>query len=264
MNRSRPFTLWCMAIAMFLLLAMPLVAFDSRAATDGGPQESMLIDIRLDGPNVLGADLPSDFTIRISYAYPERIQNYSYAAKIVGTDLAGATLTPNNGTGSSGSFSLKITGTSTAGKMKIEINATAFETDATWYRIKEFEIDVVRPIYIDAALINYGNTSATNVSVQMIIDDALIETKYYNLSAQGSTLVNFTWVFSTIPQGKHTIKLVIDAESKIVEFSKGDNVISIDIYYSDSGNLLRGILSLMVMFVGVILFLTIIQKGKKK
>jgi hypothetical protein len=263
MNRIRPFAL-SMAIIIFLILAMPMAAFDSHAATESGPQESMLIDIRLDGPNVIGSDLQSDFTVRISYAYPERIQSFSYAAKIIGTNLIGASVTPDNETGSSGFFSLKITGASATGKMKVQINATAFETDATWYRIKEFEIDVVRPVYIDAAIINSGNTSANNVSVQMIIDGALMETKYYNLSAKGSTLVNFTWVFSTIPQGKHTIKLVIDSESKIVEFSKGDNVLSMDVYYSDSGNLLRGILSIMIMFVGVILFLTILQKGKKK
>jgi len=263
MNRDRPFAL-PLAIITFLVLAMPLIAFDSHAATDGAPQESMLIDVRLDGPNVIGANLQSDFTVRISYAYPERIQSFSYAAKIVGTNLAGASITPDNGTGPVGSFSLEITGASAAGKMIVQINATAFETDATWYRIKEFEIDVVRPVYIDAALINSGNTSANNVSVQMIIDGTLMETKYYDLPAQGSTSVNFTWVFSTIQQGKHTIKLVIDHESKIVEFSQGDNVISMDVYYSDSGNLLRGILSLMIIFVGVILFLTIIQKGKKK
>ena len=263
MNRIRPFIL-PFAIIVFLLLAMPLTTFDSHAASDSGPQESMLIDIRLDGPNLLGANLPSDFTIRISYAYPERIQSYSYTAKIVGTNIAGATLTPDNSTGSSGSFPLKITGTSVAGKMTVQINATTVEADATWYRIKEFEIDVMRPVYIDAALVNYGNTPVNNVSVQMIIDGVLMETKYYNLSAQGDTLVNFTWVFSTITQGKHTIKLVIDDESKIVEFSRGDNVISMDVYYTDSGNILRGILSIMIIFVGVILFLTIIQKGKKK
>ena len=263
MNRSRPFIL-SMTVLMFLLLVMPLAAFDSHAATDGGPQESMLIDIRLDGPNVIGAGQQSDFTVRISYAYPERIQNFSFSAKIIGTNLVGAKVTPDNGTDSSGSFSLKITGASAVGKMKVEINATAFEADSTWYRIKEFEIDVVRPIYIDAVLVNSGNITANNVSVQMIIDGVLMETKYYNLSAQGIASVNFTWVFSTIPQGKHIIKLIIDDESKIVEFSKGDNVISMDVYYSDSGNLLRGILSLMIIFVGVILFLTIIQKGKKK
>jgi len=242
---------------------MPLVAFDSHAA-DGSPKESMLIDIRLDGPNVIGSDQQSDFIVRISYAYPERIQSFGYSAKIVGTNLAGAKVTPDNGTDSSGSFSLRITGASAAGKMKVEINATAFETDAAWYRIKEFEIDVVKPIYIGAALVNSGNTPVNNVSIQMIIDGALMETKYYNLSAQGSASVNFTWVFSTITQGKHTIKLVIDDESKIVEFSRGDNVISMDVYYTDSGNILRGILSIMIIFVGVILFLTIIQKGKKK
>jgi CARDB len=263
MNRSRPFAL-SMTMIMFLVLAMPLTVSDSHAATDSGPQESMLIDIRLDGPNVIGSNLQNEFTVRISYAYPERIQSFGFAAKIVGANLEGARVTPNNGTGSSGSFTLTITGASTVGKMKVEVNATAFETDATWYRIKEFEIDVVRPVYIDAALVNSGNTSANNVSVQMFIDNDLVETKYYNLSAQGSTPVNFSWVFSTVPQGKHTIKLVIDHEAKIVEFSQGDNVISMDVYYSDSGNLLRGMLSLMIIFVGVILFLTILQKGKKK
>ena len=263
MSKRRLFSL-SMAIIMLLLLAMPMVAFDSHAATDSGPQESMLIDVRLDGPNVVGTNLQSAFTVRISYAYPERIQSYSYTAKIVGSNLAGATVTPNNATGSTGSFSLRVTGASVAGKMTVEINATAFEADATWYRIKDFDVDVVRPVYIDADIINYGNISVNNVSVQMIIDDVLMETKYYNVSARGDALVNFSWVFSTIPQGKHTVKLVIDEESKIIEFSKGDNVLSFDIYYSDSGNLLRGILSIMIIFVGVILFLTIIQKGKKK
>jgi hypothetical protein len=263
MSRSRPFIL-SVAVLILLLLAMPLAAIDSHAATNGGPQESMLLDIRLDGPSVIGAGELSDYTVRISYAYPERIQSFSYAAKIVGTNLFGAIVTPDNATDASGSFSLMITGASAVGKMKVEINATASEADSTWYRIKDFEIDVVRPVYIGATLVNSGNISANNVSVQMVIDGVLMETKHYNMSALEVITVNFTWVFSAIPQGKHTIKLIIDDESKIVEFSKGNNVFSIDVYYSDSGNLLRGTLSLMILFVGVILFLTIIQKGKKK
>lgn len=263
MNGRRPLTLF-VAMVMVLLLALPLATFGSHAAASSGPQESMLIDIRLDGPSVLGTGLQDDFTVRLSYVYPERIQSFSYSARIIGTNTAGASVAPNNGTGTSGSFSLTITGASTAGKMRVEINASAFETDATWYRVKEFDIDVVRPVYLNAILINTGNTSARNVSVQMYIDNALMETKHYDLSPLGTVAVNFSWVFSTIQQTKHTIKLVIDDESKIVEFSRGDNVITMDVYYSDSGNILRGILALMIMFVGVILFLTIIQKGKKK
>lgn len=263
MKIARLFNL-SLTIMLMMVLAMPLVALNSHAATNTGPQESMLLDIRLDGPTVLGSGIPDDFTMRVSYTYPERIQSYGYSAKIIGTNLVGASVTPNNGTGSSGTFTLRITGSTVAGKITVQINATATETDATWYRIKEFVIDVVTPVYIDAALVNTGNTSANNVSVQMFIDNVLKETKHYNLSAQGSAAVNFTWVFSTIPQGKHTIKLVIDAESKVVEFSRGDNVMTLDVYYSDSGNILRGILSIMIIFVGVILFLTIIQKGKKK
>jgi hypothetical protein len=249
---------------MLMLLAMPLAASHSHAASDDGPQESMLIGVRLDGPNVIGSYLQADFTVRVSYVYPERIQSFGYSAKIIGTNLGSAKVTPDNASGSSGVFPLEIIGIPTAGKMKIQINATASEADATWYRVMEFEIDVVKPTYIDAAIVNSGNISVNNVSVRMVVDGDLMETKYYNMSPYGITNVNFTWVFSTIPQGKHTIALIIDDESKIVEFSQGHSMLTMDVYYSESGNPLRGILSIMIMFVGVILFLTIIQKGKKK
>jgi len=250
-------------MAMVLIVAMPIAAIDAGAA-ESGPQESMLIDIRLDGPSVVGTGTPADYTVRVSYVYPERIQEYSYKAKIVGTGTSGAMIAPDNGTDPDGLFSLEITGTSSIGKMTVEINATAVEGGITWYRVKEFEINVVRPVFVDAVLLNIGHSAAHNVSVNMIIDGSLRETKYYNISANGSASVNFTWVFSTIPQGKHTVTLIIDSQFELVEFSRGDNVITIDVYYSDSGNPVRGIFAIMILFVGVILFLTILMKGGKK
>jgi len=251
------------AAVMVLLVAMPLSAIEA-GAVESGPQESMLIDIRLDGPNVVGTGTPADYTVRVSYVYPERIQEYSYKAKIIGTNTLGASVSPDNGTDLEGLFSMVITGASSTGKMMVEINATATEGNITWFRVKEFEISVVRPVFVDAVLLNIGYSDASNVSVDMIIDGSLRETKYYNISANSSISVNFTWVFSTIPQGKHTVTLVIDSQSEFVEFSKGDNVITIDVYFSDSGNPLRGILVIMIIFVGVILSLTILTKGGKK
>jgi hypothetical protein len=250
-------------LIMTLLMVVPITALDVRAA-DSGPQESTLINIRLDGPSVVGTGVATDFSIQVSYVYPERIQEYSYKAKIVGTSTTGAKIAPDNGTDTGGLFSAEITGPSSIGKIKIEINATAKEGDVTWFRVKDFEINVVEPVYVDAVILNNGPAAANNISVDLIIDGSLKETKRYNLSSNGSASVNFTWVFSSIPQGKHTVTLVIDSQYDLVEFSRGDNVITIDVYYSDSGNPLRGIFAIMIIFVGVILFLTILMKGGKK
>lgn len=264
MSPLRKLALPLALIALLLSAMLPLAAFDAHAADATGPQESMLIDIRLDGPSVLGTGVESDFTIRIAYAaYPERIQNYSYTAKVIGTNTAGGKISPDNGTDASGVFAVKVTGVENPGKMTVQINATAFEEGIAWYRLKDFEIDVVVPVYISAVLLNNGEVHVYGVAVKMYVDDEFKEMKTYNISSNGSAAVNFTWVFNTLIEGKHTIKLVIDGQSEVVEFIEGNNVITLDVYYSESGNYLRGILVLVMVFIGVVLFLTFIQKSTK-
>lgn len=258
MSGSRLISVLFIAVAL-LLVSAPMIAHGSQAA---GKKiaESTLIDIRLDGPSVIGIDLNTSFTLRVSYAYPERILNYTFKAQIIGTDIAGGKLTPSNGTSNSGVFPIGITGVSQPGKMQIQVNVTAAEAGAEWFRLKEFDIDVVKPIYIDATLVNDGGVPANSVSVKMLVDGELKDTKYVNVDANGTLLLNFSWVFSTVPEGKHTITLVIDDPSKFVEFSEGNNVMKIDVYYSQSGDAMRGILVIVMIFAAFILLMTILQK----
>ncbi len=257
MNRALFIAVIAAAVLLIPVLSIPA---DAQAA---GPQESLLINIRLDGPDVLGAGVSSNFDLRVSYVYPERISSYGYIATIVGA-TAGASVTPNNGTGVDGLFNMSIKGSTATGKITVRINATAVEGNITWFRVRDFEFDVVKPVYVDAVLLNLGYSPANNVSINMLVDGQLKDTKYFNIEANSSLSVNFTWVFGTLTQGKHAITLILDNQSKQVEFSRGDNIVTVDVYFSESGNPLRGLMSIMIIFIGVILFFTIMSKGTKK
>jgi len=253
-------------VAFMLTTSLPLVSVVSEAAT-GKVDESMLIDIRLDGADAVGTNLSEKFDLRMSYAYPERIQNFSYTAKVIDAETAGGEVTPDNGSSAKGVFQVEIKGRWHPGKMTVQVNATAQEIGgATWYRVKEFEIVVVKPVYVLASLVNRGQVYANDISVKMLVDGELERIEYYNMSADYRMDLNFSWVFTSMSEGEHVIKLVVNDPSSIIEFSTGDNVLTFKVYYSDAGNVLRGALVIMIIFVAVILVLTFLQKntGAKK
>jgi len=253
-----------LAILMLAILA-PMVSIDSQASS-GKPTESMLIDIRLDGADMIGAGMEETFTLRISYAYPERILNFSYLAEMTGANTTGGSVTPENATSGEGVFKVAIRGPITPGKITIKVNATATEARNTWYRVKEFEIDIAKPIYVKAKLVNNGDVAVTGVSVKMLVDGELMQTEEYNLTGRQTIDLNFSWVAASISEGKHTVTLMIDDSTNIIDFSNGDNILTLDVYYSNSGNILRGVLVLMIVFVAIILVLTFLQKkgGSKR
>jgi len=255
-------------IAALLIVAAPSLNLSQDANGETGqPSESMLLDIRLEGDaTILGTEQEADFQLRISYSYPERILRYNYRAEIAGENMLGASVSPDNGTSEDGIFFLKIKGPTNAGELKVKVNASANETDTSWYQIKEFVFKVVKPIHISAVLHNSGENDANNVTVQMFVDGVLKDLKTYNISAGSSVTVHFNWTFGEIPGGEYKVTLVADSSDNIVEFSEGDNTLEMTIYYTKSGNPLRGVISVMIIFVVIVLILTILQKksvGKK-
>lgn len=250
---------WIVAPILALLLLSILAPFMS-SPTKATVGETNLIDIRLDGPDVIGTGVQETYTLRMTYAYEERIQNFSYTAKLTGGNTTGSSISPANGTSKNGVFTIKVTAPGSAGKFNVQINATADEGRATWFRVEDFELDAVKPVYVNAVLVNNGNSSLTNASVKMLVDGVLKRTESFSIASGQSIQLNFTWVFSTMTEGKHTITLIANDGTNSVEFSTGDNVMTIDVYYSTSGNLIRGILSIMIVFVAIILVLTFLQK----
>lgn len=264
MNRRFLLVAPLLAILLLSILA-PMTSIESQASS-GKPVESMLIDVRLDGADVIGAGMVETFTLRVSYAYPERILNFSYIAEMTGENTTGGSITPINATSGEGVFKVEIRGPTTPGKITIKVNASAIEATNTWYRTKEFDIDIVKPIYIEANLVNNADIAVGNVTVSMLVDGKLMQTEKYNLSSQQTIALNFSWVTASISEGKHTVTLMIDDQTNFIGFSSGKKVLTLDVYYSQSGNILRGVLVLMIIFVAIILVLTFIQKkgGSKR
>lgn len=255
MMRQRWLVAPILALLVLSILA-PVISTPAKATAT----ETNLIDVRLDGPDVIGTGVQETYTLRVSYLYPERIQNFSYTAKLTGGNTTGGSVLPSNGTAKNGVFTLKVTAPGAAGKFTVQINATADEGRATWFWVEDFELEAVRPVYVNAVLVNSGNASLTDASVKMLVDGELKRTEFFNITSGQSIQLNFTWVFSTMSEGKHTITLIANDGTDTVEFSTGDNVLTIDVYYSTSGNILRGVLGIMIVFVAIILVMTFLQK----
>lgn len=247
----------------FLLVAPVLIGSVTTASAELEERESALIDIRLDGPSFIGASQETDYQLRIRYLeHPERILNYSFNAELVGSNIAGASLTPNNGTSEDGLFYITIKGPIRSDDdLTVKITAFANETEISWFSIKEIDIPVVKPVEISTNLYNYGDQDAINVTVQLLVDGDLKDEKSYDVPAGGSVLVSFNWTFSSVSSRDHTLTLVADSTNNVVEFSEGNNVLEKTIYYSTSGNPIRGVLSVIIMFVVIVLVLTILQKS---
>ncbi|MEM2839247.1 MAG: CARDB domain-containing protein [Thermoplasmata archaeon] len=250
-------------MALFLsAIALPLSATDARAGNDAS--ESMYLTVKLEGPGVLGAGVEGKFVLRISYFFKERIDNYSYTASIVGEDISGGAVSPNNGTSSKGVFNLTITGASEPGTMTVQINASAEEFGKKWYKVEEFDIEIVNSIVIRASIENKGYAPVTNVSVRMLVDGALIDEKRISINPISRIDVTFNWTFSSISEGRHVIMIIIDDPMEVAEFHEGNNVLIKEIYYATSGNWLRGFLAIGIMFIAFVLVMTLLQRSAKK
>ncbi|HDP97393.1 MAG TPA: hypothetical protein ENN25_06875 [Euryarchaeota archaeon] len=263
MRRNLRGGLFTSLLFAFLLIALVLIGSSMTASAELEERESSQIDIRLDGPSFIGASLEADFQLRIKYVdHPERILNYSYKAELTGSNIAGASLTPNNGTSEDGLFFITITGPIRSNDdLTVKITAYANETEISRYRVKEIDIPIVKPVEISTILYNVGDQDATYVTVQLLVDGDLKDEKVYDVPAGGSVHVSFNWTFSSISNGEHILTLVADSDDGVVEFSEGNNVLEKTIYYSTSGNPIRGALSIVIMFVVIVLVLTVLQKS---
>lgn len=248
--------------AFLTTFVLPLLVSESSAAENA--TESMYLNVRLDGPSILGVGVDGKFVLRIWYSFKERIVNYSYSATIIEEEVFGGAISPTNGTSGDGIFNLTITGASTPGTMIVQVNATADEFGKTWYRIERFEIEIVNSVIIKAPIENKGSAPVNNVSVKMLVDGVLVEEKRISLNPISRIDVTFNWTFSSIAEGRHVITLIIDDPSGVAEFSEGNNVLTKEVYYVTSGNWLRGILALAIMFIAFVLIMTLLQKSTKK
>ncbi len=193
--------------------------------------------------------------------------NYSYKAEIIADNETGALVSPSSGSSASGEFSISVTmpgyGPQT---IKIRINVTSrdvYSGDAT-EKTREYEVKVLDPIVLHATVYNMGVVDAKNVTAKFYADGEYLGSRTFDLEAGLSKVLSYNWTWVNIAEGKHKVTVVLDSANDIVEFSNGNNIYTMTVYVGDESNPLGAVLTVGVIVIAVMVFLTYLQKPAPK
>ncbi len=249
-------------VAAFLGPAFALLESAPNAAAYSG------IDVTLQRPAFAGIGQKVECVMTITGGPAEAGGNYSYSASVVGTNTTGAGVFPSTGSPQrSGTFVFNVT-MPTVGDQTIKIRVNVTSTSSSGGKSdtleRDFEMKVVVPITIYAAVVNTGSISVSNVTASFFADGVLLSTRVFNISANGTQKLIYNWTFLTVTTGKHVIMVTINDPYKVVEFSTGGNVMTRDIWVGSHGNPLGALLSGVVVVLAFLVFLVWIQKPMRR
>jgi len=261
-NAFRRIVLAALLVASLVAPTLSFLPSAPNASAYGG------IEVTLQHPEFAGLNETVQCVMTISGGPAQPGGNYSYGATIIGKNTSGSSINPASGPSQqSGVFKLNITMPEEAPQtIKIRVNASstsaASETSDTLQR--DFEIKVVVPVVMKATVVNTGPVPVSNVTARFFADGTLLSTQTFNVSANGTQQLSYSWTFLKIKNGKHVLTITVDDPNNIVEFTDGNNVISRDIWIGKQSNVAGAVLSGGVVVLAVLVFLMWVQKPKRK
>jgi len=261
-NAFRRLVLAALLVASLVATTLPFFPSAPNASAYGG------IEVTLQHPLFAGINETVQCVMTISGGPAQNGGNYSYGATVIGTNTTGSLIGPAAGPSQrSGVFKLNITMPEVAPQtIKIRVNATSTGATSTASDTlqRDFEIKVVVPIVMKATVVNKGPVPVSNVTARFFADGTLLSTQTFNVSANGTQILSYSWTFLKIKNGKHVVTITVDDPNDIVEFTDGNNVISRDIWIGKQSNVTGAVLSGGVVVLAVLVFLMWLQKPKKK
>ena len=194
--------------------------------------------------------------------------NYTVSEiKASGKNTTGFDYTPKSPSNQEGYFAVNLTTPEEGGQtITITVNVTSRSTDfdSSTYATFDFELKIVQPIIISAKVFNTGAVEAKNVTARFFADGAVIHTVEFNVSAGKSTDLSYNWTSLSIKRGQHTILVAIDDPNNVVEFSDGNNELTLTIFVGEQGNPAGAILTVVLIIMIVLFVLTYLQKPAKR
>jgi hypothetical protein len=194
--------------------------------------------------------------------------NYNWTGELIAANDTGAEMLPSVGAQSATGvwfvnitmpefgpeiLTIKIIGTSTASTSGSSVTAST-----------TFEMKVVVPILIKAAVHNNGDVDASNVTAKIFADGVLLDTQVINVSAGSSATISYNWTFLDIKRGRHVVTVTVDDPNDVVEFSDGNNVFSQVIYVGSPGNPAAVGLTIGVIIAAILVALMWLQKPVRR
>ncbi len=249
------------ALIALAALAVPLFAVlpvtqDAQAYSD--------IGIDLDCPTFAGTLEKVECRLTVTGGPAGDVGgNFSYKIEIIADNKTGSSVTPPSGSSATGVFNLTVTMPGEAQqtiKLRVNVTSKALPSSDTQDKVRDFEIKVVEPIVITATVFNTGAVEAKNVTAKFYADSVFIGERKFDLAAGASITLTHNWTWLNVDTGKHTVTVVVDDKDGIVEFSNGNNAYTMTIYVGEESNPLGGVLTIGVIVMSVMVFLTYLQK----
>ncbi|MDH3364653.1 MAG: hypothetical protein OEM29_01395 [Thermoplasmata archaeon] len=193
--------------------------------------------------------------------------NFSYKAEIIADNETGSHVSPSSSSSASGVFNISVTMPGYAPQtIKIRINVTSedFSSGESSEKTRDYELKVIDPIVLRATVYNTGAVDAKNVTAKFYADGEYLGMRIFDLGAGASTVLTYNWTWVNIDSGRHTVTVVLDGSNDLVEFSNGNNVYTMTVYVGDESNPLGAVLTVGVIIMSVMVFLTFLQKPSTK
>ncbi len=221
--------------------------------------------IELIGPRVVAVGSVTQYTVKITGGPAENGNGtWEYRATLIPENYSGQPrIDQINGTSNSTNiFTFNLTASDVEQTMKIVLKGTSSnETDSATVE-KTIKIKVVKPIVLRAVVRNNGEMDAENVPVSFYVNGKLIGTKYVDVPAKGETEVSLNW--TTYSDGEYSIKVVIDADNKLLELDEGNNALTSRVFVETHVKNLTGLYGFGIFVMCLITLYTFLWFIKKR
>lgn len=229
-----------LSLAILALLAPVMVSAEEGNVTD--------VRLHVRGSDIMAHDRTGTYDITIM---DPQERNWQYSLWIDAVNITGAKpleIEPITGNFSAENktFSADVTAMTPLGEMILYINVSS-PSGSLWY-MRDFKIQVIDPIVVTADILNSGNATIRNATVQFFIDDLLLSTDTLrSLDVGASTTMSGEWVTDEIADGWHTTTVLVDVNNDgIIDPTVGDMEIDSKFYVEGSN-----LSATMYIFLGI-------------
>jgi hypothetical protein len=264
-----PFMSRSLAMAGVLCLMVMCLAGFCAPARNASADAYSNVSVQIDHPSFAGTSSVVQITIT-AYGGPAADVGGDYTVSDIeasGTNTTGFDWEPKSPTNEEGIFTINLTmpaeGIQTV-KFTVNVTSRSSDYEAQRFGSADFQIRVVEPIVISAVVYNTGAVEADNVTANFYADGTLIHTVEFAVTAGNSTRLTYNWTFSSIRNGRHEITVTVDDPDKVVEFSNGNNALTLTIYVGEKGNPAGAVLTVVVIILAILFVLTYLQKPVKR
>ncbi len=219
------------------------------------------VNVTISGPSLVATNQTIEYKIVVNGFF----KDYGYHLFLSGENLVGA-LPVQEITAYSNStniFYTNITFPSQPQTVYIMVQGIGGVDNSNVTNTAEYPVKVVYPVIFTATVYNSAAIKLYNIPVNFYFDNVYIGNQTIaEINPNSTAEANFSWVVSSVGNGQHTVKFVVN--STFIYFNNGQNSYQYQIYIGNPPNYswVWDLFVIVVVLIAVLLFL--FSAGSKK